>query len=314
MAGHDKGVMADAAWVGGGPVGREPDPCRFPSRVFRRRPAGSRVAVAAALFLVLGGWAREPGAAPRPAAAGIPLERLDLAREGDSLPAEVRSWAQEKSRRRGEYVKHWGDRTYLLVAWGEKPTGGYTVRVEEVARGRRGEVVLVRLTAPQPGDVVTEALTHPFDLVRTPRLTRPVTFAYAGGFTLAQDPAAGGGAAGKPAPEEQVPPGRATVARSQNFIVFTPAPGAVLQSPVTVAGLARVFEGSFVLELEDGHNVLARQTVQTVGAPAWGEFRVTLPFSPPTNPAGALLFVTYSAADGSRREELMLPVRFAFPR
>ncbi len=270
------------------------------------------------LLLALSGCAREPRVGSLQ--EGIPFERIDLAREGDRLPAEVRSWAEVASRRRGEHVRHRGDHTYILVAWGEKPTGGYSVRVEEVARGRRGEVVVVRLTAPRPGDVVTQALTHPFDLVRTPRLKRPVIFAYAGDLTLAQDAGAGGRAGGQPAPPEQRAPERgaperATVARARNFIVFTPAPGAVLASPVTVTGLARVFEGSFVLELEDGHNVLARQTVQAeAGAPAWGEFRVSLSFAPPTNPAGALIFVTYSAADGSRREELILPVRFALPR
>ncbi len=246
------------------------------------------------------------------AAQGIPFERI----AGDArarLPGDVKGWVDANYRKRGTYIKHSGGRSYILVAWGEKPTGGYTVRIEDVARGRRGEVVVVKLDAPGPGQSVTQAVTYPFDLVRTPRLPRSAVFAYRGDLTLTSPLPAPG-----PQVEEREKRGegaegeRAEGARSENFIVTSPRPGEVIASPVRIAGRARVFEGAFTIEIEDGHNVLARRAVQaSAGAPDWGSFDVSVPFERPTSPAGAIIFVTSDPRDGSRREELILPVRFS---
>ncbi|MGB9887009.1 MAG: Gmad2 immunoglobulin-like domain-containing protein [Moorellales bacterium] len=109
------------------------------------------------------------------------------------------------------------------------------------------------------------------------------------------------GSAGAPAP----------VAQSENFRIFAPAPGSTVTvgRPLLVRGQARAFEATFILELEDGHNVLARQVVTADNA-IWGNFEVELEFEAPTSPHGTLLFVTESAADGSRREELAIPLKF----
>jgi hypothetical protein len=111
------------------------------------------------------------------------------------------------------------------------------------------------------------------------------------------------------------PPGSASapapVAQSENFRIFTPAPGSTVTvgQPLLVRGQARAFEATFILELEDGHNILARQVVTADNA-IWGNFEVELNFEAPTSPHGTLLFVTESAADGSRREELAIPLQF----
>lgn len=230
--------------------------------------------------------------------AGIAFDRPDPG----SLPPAVKTWRDDNARRRGTYIRDEGDRTYVLVAWGEKPTGGYAVRIEEIARGRGGDVVVVRLTAPGADQVVTEALTYPADLVVTrERLRRPVVFSYSGGLTLSS-PLPGPRTGGQAGP---------SLALGGNFAVTAPAGGSVIRSPVRIAGFARVFEATFNIEIEDGHNVLARRTVMaSAGGPEWGSFDVTLPFDRPTSPAGSIIFLTYSAKDGSRNEELVLPVRF----
>ena len=137
-------------------------------------------------------------------------------------------------------------------------------------------------------------------------------------------PSGGEGQAGK-SPEEPVssgPPSEGEeadeptpqpVAQSDNFRLFTPAPDTTVTvgQPLTIRGQARVFEATFSIELEDGHNLLAEEVVTAdEGAPGWGDFEVQLDFDPPTSPHGTLLFVTYSAQDGSRQEELVVPVKF----
>lgn len=231
--------------------------------------------------------------------AGIAFERPDP----ESLSGDVRAWMDKNAMRTGTYTRDADGRTYVLVAWGEKPTGGYAVRIEEIARGRGGDVVVVRLRAPGPEDIVTQVITYPYDLVVTSeKLRRPVVFSYSGDLTLTS--AVPG--ARTPGSAEDKP------AIGENFVAAAPLRGSVIESPVRIAGLARVFEATFNVEIEDGHNVLARRTVTaSEGGPGWGTFDLSLPFDRPTNPSGAVIFVTYSAKDGSRREELLLPVRFA---
>lgn len=250
-------------------------------------------------------------------AAGVPVLAGCTAREEprqpalerinpDTLSGDVKQWFQQNERKAGTYTLNANGRTYVLVAWGEKPTGGYSVRIEDVGEGSAGMVVAVRLEAPQPGDVVTQAVTYPRDLVAVPESQRTFTFAFLGreAESLLTRPAA---PATPPPGEKAATP----VAEAKNFRVFAPSPGASVQSPLRVRGQARVFEGAFTLELEDGHNVLATRNVQaSAGGPAWGDFDVQLEFAQPTSPAGTLLFVTYSAKDGSRQEELAVPVKF----
>lgn len=266
-----------------------------------------------AAFLAVGGGGctvrqKAPQAPPAPQAPAKPAQesRIILERpEPARLPEDARRWVEEREKRRGTHHADFGDKTYILVAWGEKPTGGYAVRIEEILAGRDADVVVVRLTAPGPTDVVTQALTYPFDLAAFKRRGRPVVYAFLGDLTLASAPA--------PPGEGGTGQGQGEVSRSKNFEVELPAPGSLITSPVRVKGRARVYEGNFFVELEDGHNILAKRNVQTDGAPSWGEFDFLLDFEKPTNPAGALIFVTYSAEDGRRQEELLVPVRFRFP-
>lgn len=259
-------------------------------------------AITRAVWIMIAGAMAAGGCATPAQKAGPHGVAFDRPDPG-SLPAAVRQWKDENARRLGTHTRDEGNRTYVLVAWGEKRTGGYAVRIEEIARGRGGDVVVVRLTAPGPDQMVTQAITYPSDLVVTrEKLRRPVRFTYSGDLTLTSP------LPGPRAPEQKEP----QAATSKNFVVTAPTSGSVITSPVRIAGRARVFEATFNIEIEDGHNVLARETVTaSAGGPEWGTFDVTLPFASPTSPAGAILFVTYSARDGSRQEELILPVRFA---
>lgn len=265
-----------------------------PSRRMRRLVAGL-----AAVTWLLAGCSPSPARKGEPAAQGIAFTRPDP----DKLTGALGDWVRRNSRRRGTFVRHEGSRTYLLVAWGEKPTGGYKVRIEDLARGRNAEVAVVKVDVP--AGPVTQAISYPYDLVSAPRLQRPVVFTYRGQFTLTgilPEP----DCCGRPNTRENL-----EGAVSENFRITTPKPGETIQSPVRIVGKARAFEATFDIEIEDGHNLLAKRTVTAGSAgPELGDFAVSIPFDPPTNPSGAILFVTYSAKDGSRREELRLPVRF----
>lgn len=262
--------------------------------------------------LVLAGCADSgrlrPQPTPAPGATDMSMRQVDPG----SLQGDARRWYDDNARKRGTYVRHEGNRTYLLVAWGEKPTGGYQVKIRDVARGTKGDVVMVELMAPDPDEVVTQAITHPSDLVSVNRLRRGITFAYKGHLTLTSPlPARRQTKNGQTGRRENG--GEEPGEGGANFQVSSPTPGSTISSPLRVTGRARVFEGVFSVELEDGHRLLASRRVQVAGAPAFGSFDFSLPFDQPTNPSGALIFVTHSPKDGSRREELIVPVRFRMP-
>ena len=87
----------------------------------------------------------------------------------------------------------------------------------------------------------------------------------------------------------------------ENIIVNAPTAGAKVTSPARVTGRAHAFEGTVNVEVrEDG--MLAGQSLGrgfvTGGGGGLGPFSGDITFRSPTKPAGAMVFVERSAADG----------------
>jgi len=96
------------------------------------------------------------------------------------------------------------------------------------------------------------------------------------------------------------------------IFVERPGVGAVLGSPFVLQGTASVFEGSFRASLVDaGGHEIANATVQASrGAPGRGRFRDSIPFDT-TSSSGTLVLFDQSMEDGSRLDEVRIPVTFA---
>lgn len=56
----------------------------------------------------------------------------------------------------------------VAAAMGGRPTGGYTIGIEEVARSGDTLYARVRETSPGDGCTLTQAITHPLQAVRVP--------------------------------------------------------------------------------------------------------------------------------------------------
>jgi len=68
---------------------------------------------------------------------------------------------------------------YIVVTRGEKPTGGYGVKVVDIDKHMLGEdrfgvVVKVEYIEPKPGQPVTQAITYPFTIVQTELVDIPM--------------------------------------------------------------------------------------------------------------------------------------------
>ena len=99
---------------------------------------------------------------------------------------------------------------------------------------------------------------------------------------------------------------------SQNVIVQSPRVRAIIDSPLTVSGQARVFEGNVELDLRaDGvAEPLFTGNVTGGAGPDFGQFEGTFEFSDPATGGGALLATVPSAKDGTVAEAAVMRVFF----
>ena len=97
-----------------------------------------------------------------------------------------------------------------------------------------------------------------------------------------------------------------------NIFVESPGVGADLSSPFTLSGTARVFEGSFQARLTDssGRRIVEVVVQASRGAPGRGAFAKEVAFSTSAQ-SGELIVFDQSMEDGSRQDEVKIPVSFA---
>ncbi|MFD1039814.1 Gmad2 immunoglobulin-like domain-containing protein [Virgibacillus byunsanensis] len=99
------------------------------------------------------------------------------------------------------------------------------------------------------------------------------------------------------------------VLQNEAFRIYQPAPHAEVRDRIVVRGSARVFEGTIVYEFEDGHFILDEGfTTATGGAPEWGAFEIIIELDDVTDYTGTIILFEESAQDGSRINELQIPV------
>ncbi|MGI8510699.1 MAG: protease complex subunit PrcB family protein [Gemmatimonadaceae bacterium] len=64
----------------------------------------------------------------------------------------------------------------VLLALGQRRTGGYTVRFDNITRDGTGAVVHYTVTSPGPGCMTTQMITSPIDVVSVPSVAGAVRF------------------------------------------------------------------------------------------------------------------------------------------
>jgi len=242
------------------------------------------------LALVLGTLS---GVAPTSAQESMNWQVVDE----DGLSGEVMRWVEANRHVHGIHVLPAGDMRYLLVSWGEKPTGGYVMDVKDVAAGEEHAPGVIRISveliAPGPDDNVTQALTYPYLLIELPAgdETLLVNFHGAGWHE---------GMLGAPAEDDPAIILEAVTAENN-----------LAPNPLVVRGRARVFEGMMILVIEDGHNQLRNHCLSlSAGGPEWAQFEVALTYPDPTNPYGAVIGSYEDPRDGSLVEVAIEPLAF----
>lgn len=241
--------------------------------------------------------APEPGP-PGPADPPKPAYNLSggFARPAyDTLPVEIRNWVDNSRQIMLGQSRLFGNYLYILVTYGEKPTGGHHVNITNVVETPEALVVKVDLLDPPPGQPVTQAFTYPYDLVVTAPTDREIRF-----DTTVEWPRV---------PTllgiDHLEP---IVAGRGGIRVFAPAPDSTVPDPFVFRGIANTFEGNvnYRVETRDGKPLLEHFTTGAQGD--WGHFQeiVELPAEAPE--ALVLRVFTYSPKDGSVEGDFEIPI------
>ncbi len=124
------------------------------------------VVVFAALILIIG--CEEAPAVPDD------VEEIEV--PGDELPVAVQEWIAGSLNDFGAQILEYEELLYLLVTYGEKPTGGYAVEITSITEEDGKLVVTVDFSEPGEDEMVTQALTYPYDLAMLDDPGLPVEF------------------------------------------------------------------------------------------------------------------------------------------
>ena len=206
----------------------------------------------------------------------------------DALPAKVENWVDYSSALfLGQSFQHEG-KLYLLVAYGEKPTGGYTVEVTDISKEDEKLVVTAYFTSPAEDEMVSQAFTYPYDLkvIADPGL--PVEFIATGAETYL--PTLYGLDRLKP-----------VTAGSEWIRLFAPASGETIGRQITVEGIANVFEGTVIYTLTNAKGEELETGFTTGAMGDWGYFSIDLELGEQIESGSVLLLQLYteSPMDGS---------------
>jgi len=212
-------------------------------------------------------------------------------------PEVIQAWIEDSRTIFLGQSKELDGTLYLLVTYGEKPTGGYVVEIGDVIVAADKVTVPVRFKKPAPGDMVTQALTYPYDLEAVKATGVPVEFVPSGDEEYL--PALVG--------IDELQP---IVAGSAGVKIFAPLPESMVSRKFVLEGVANVFEGNVQYKLLDGEGRLLDRGFTTAAMGDWGYFRADLSV-PEEVAAGKSLLLdvfTVSAKDGSLEQQILYEI------
>ncbi|MBO8169224.1 MAG: protease complex subunit PrcB family protein [Thermoanaerobacteraceae bacterium] len=229
--------------------------------------------------------------------SGTPLQEKpiqapdqDNAPQHQAYPEEVSTWLNTFKPLFAADYRVVDGKTFFMVSWGEKPSGGYHVKIRNIEQKADKTIVRVEFSEPKPGEMVTEALTYPYAVEAVEGVVQePVVFTTADGKTVIPRII---GLEGDINDFES---------RNENIAVLN---FQYRSGQVTVRGIARAFEGSLAYFIRDTQgNVIDEGIIITeAGAPDWGAFQLRIKDIPPA--AEKLVLFSTSAKDGSKINSL----------
>ncbi|WP_167957124.1 protease complex subunit PrcB family protein [Anaerosporobacter faecicola] len=117
--------------------------------------------------------------------AGCKSEKADIKKIKDleftvveyaSVPEELMQMIEEKKAEPFKMTFKSDDSLYIIVGYGAKPTGGYSIAVNELYLTSNAIYIDTDLMGPEKGESVTQAITYPYIVVKLEKLAERVVF------------------------------------------------------------------------------------------------------------------------------------------
>lgn len=154
---------------------------------------------------------------------------------------------------------------YLLVTYGERPSGGYSVEIVEVTDDHPDFdaelVVTAEFTEPDEDEPVTDAITRPYALQEVDPADMPVQFLAEGDREFV------------PSLHDldYLPP---LVAGDEDIRLIAPEPGDAVDTDFVVEGIENVFEGTVLYRLLDAEGEELDSGLASGHGHDWGHFQL----------------------------------------
>ena len=109
---------------------------------------------------------------------GAPASGGELARTSYVIHDEARFnelWSKWFGNESSAPDVNFSQQTVIAVFAGAKPSGGYSIEVTRIYELPDRVVVVAKLTTPSPDTMAIQVITYPFHIVKTEKITKPVT-------------------------------------------------------------------------------------------------------------------------------------------
>lgn len=217
---------------------------------------------------------------------------------GSELSEEIEDWLNSSLTMSLGQSRVYEEELYILVTYGEKPTGGYEVNITDINVTDESVEVSVDYKAPKEGDIVTQVITYPYALEVIEKVDLPVTFIVSGDEEYLMILRG----------VEELKP---IVAESPLIKVFEPVPSSTVGNKVSISGIANVFEGNIVYEVIDESGTTLYQHYTTAGQLDWYHFEIEIDLPEETTKNFKVELYSPSAIDGSKTNLVSLPLKIS---
>lgn len=108
---------------------------------------------------------------------GEKLRDLDftVVKEGE-VPKELADIIEEKKTGTCKLTYTDAGSLYIVVGYGEQPTGGYSIAVNEIYLSKNAIYVDTNLIGPSKDENITQVITYPYIVIKTENIDRSVVF------------------------------------------------------------------------------------------------------------------------------------------
>lgn len=96
--------------------------------------------------------------------------------EEREIPEGLKTKIDEKKTNEFKITYKDGEDLYIAVGYGERATGGYSISVNDLYLGKNAIHITTTLIGPSKEETVTQVLTYPYIVVKTPFREEPVVF------------------------------------------------------------------------------------------------------------------------------------------